>query len=276
MNKKLLEQVVEFSGKPALFAKGTGNIWTEPHLSDQMLSCHVDLTNDLASRREETIERTVSFLNKRLENESSILDLGCGPGLYAERLFKSGHKVTGVDFSENSIEYARDSAKSKGMEIDYVCSDFLKLEYKDCYDMAMQVYGELNTFSNEDRDKLLKIVKEALKPGGLFIFDVTTPGHKENGIKKDWQAGAEGFWRAENHIVLQDRFDYEDNIWAEQYIVIDEQDIKVYRNWFHDYTKESIVKVVKAAGFSEVQVLGGLYTEEEENEADWLTVIARA
>ena len=29
MNKKLLEQVVEFSGKPALFAKGTGNIWTE-------------------------------------------------------------------------------------------------------------------------------------------------------------------------------------------------------------------------------------------------------
>ena len=36
MNKKLLEQVVEFSGKPALFAKGTGNIWTEPHLSDQL------------------------------------------------------------------------------------------------------------------------------------------------------------------------------------------------------------------------------------------------
>lgn len=187
MNKKLLEQIIEFSGKPALFAKGTGNIWTEPHLADQMLSCHVDLTNDLASRREETIERTVAFLNKRIKKGSSILDLGCGPGLYAERLFKSGHRVTGVDFSENSIEYARDSAKSKGIEIDY-----------------------------------------------------------------------------------------EDNIWAEQYIVIDEQDVKVYRNWFHDYTKESIVKVVQAAGFSEVQVLGGLYTEEEENEADWLTVIARA
>ena len=35
-----------------------------------------------------------------------ILDLGCGPGLYAELLAKKGHSITGVDFSENSIQYA--------------------------------------------------------------------------------------------------------------------------------------------------------------------------
>jgi hypothetical protein len=38
----------------------------------------------------------------------------------------------------------------------------------------MQVYGEINTFSDEERDKLFKIVYNALKPNGLFIFDINS------------------------------------------------------------------------------------------------------
>ena len=36
-----------------------------------------------------------------------LLDLGCGPGIYAERFVKEGFAVIGIDFSTRSIAYAK-------------------------------------------------------------------------------------------------------------------------------------------------------------------------
>lgn len=38
---------------------------------------------------------------------SDWVDLGCGPGLYIAELSKQGYHLTGIDQSENSIQYAR-------------------------------------------------------------------------------------------------------------------------------------------------------------------------
>lgn len=240
-SKELLEQVNKLSQKPTLFEKGTGSIWTEAYLAEQMLQCHLDLKSDLASRGEKMIDKTISFFNNHIKEKSNILDLGCGPGLYAERLCMSGHKVTGVDFSEGSIKYARDSAKRRGLEIEYICNNIFNLSYRQHFDVVIQVYGEINTFSDEERNRLFTIVQKALKPGGVFIFDVTTPVHRSNKRgNKDWYINNRGFWRGSNHIVLEEIFDYEHHIWLDQYVVIDENEVKVYRDWFHDYTKEEI------------------------------------
>ncbi len=276
LSKEILEQVTKLSQRPTLFQRGTGNIWTEAYLAEQMLQSHLNLKSDAASRRKEIIDRTISFLNTHIKERSTILDLGCGPGLYAEKLCMSGHKVTGIDFSENSIKYARDSAKRKGLDIGYICNDIFSIKYKEYYDVVIQIYGELNTFSDEERSRLFTIVKEVLKPGGLFIFDVTTPVHRsQNRLTKDWFIDNMGFWRGSNHIVLEEIFDYEDDIWLDQYIVIDENEVKVYRTWFHDYTKEAIEMIVLEAGFSQVQVIENLYKEEKEEKGEWLTVIAQ-
>lgn len=276
LSKEMLEQVMKFSKKPALFENGTGSIWTESYLAEQMLACHLNLKNDAASRSEEKIEKTVSFLKERLKEGSSVLDLGCGPGLYAEKLSHNGYKVTGVDFSENSIQYARSSAKKNGLNIEYRCNDFLNLDYNECFDGVVQIYGEVNTFSDQIRDKLFTIIQKALKPEGLFIFDVTTPNlrEKEKG-NHNWYVDTQGFWRKCNHIVLEDKFEYDDYVSLEQYIVIDENEVKVYRTWFHDYTKEAIQAIVLNAGFRQVQVIESLYGREREEKTDWLTVIAK-
>lgn len=108
INKNMINQIKEKSKKPALFNKEGGNIWTEEYISKQMLEAHLNPEFDGASRRNSIIEKTVEFLDKKiLIKNSSILDLGCGPGLYAEKLCRNGHKVTGIDFSENTICYAR-------------------------------------------------------------------------------------------------------------------------------------------------------------------------
>lgn len=276
LNKEMLEMMMNHNGRPALFENVPRNIWTDTYIAKQMLMAHLDQGTDAASRRMETIEKTAMFINKRVKKGSTILDLGCGPGLYAERLCESGHLVTGIDFSENSINYARNSAKNKGMEIKYICKSFFDMEYEECFDMAMQIYGELGTFSDESRDQLLRLTLKALKPGGIFIFDVSTPSkeHEIGKVEKSWYVDNKGFWRKGEHLVLEEKIYYEDNIKLEQFTVIDEEEVVTYRNWFHDYTKETIEPVVLAAGFSKVQVIDSLFEEENKDDTQWITVVA--
>lgn len=273
----MLEQVMKFSEKPSLFAEGTGNIWTDSHLSDQMLECHLDLQSDAASRDEKKIQKTVDFLSERMRKGGAVLDLCCGPGLYAKKLTQSGYTVTGVDISENSLQYARSSAKKSGLDIEYLCKDIVDLDYREQFDGVVQIYGEMNTFSDENRDKLFAMVHKALKPEGLFIFDVTTPIHHEKNIgEHSWYVADGGFFREGKHLVFEDVFGYDNNITLEQYIVVDENEVKVYRNWYHAYTKETIQAILLDAGFRQVQVIESLYNmiEQEENN-EWITVIAK-
>lgn len=51
---------------------------------------------------------------------SQEIDLGCGPGLYTEKLTEKGHTVTGMDFSASSIRYAKESAARKKSNISHL------------------------------------------------------------------------------------------------------------------------------------------------------------
>ena len=157
-----MKRSVELSNRPNVFERGTGNIWTEEYIAKQMLKAHLDETSDGASRNNEAIEKTVHFINKVIKKNSTILDLGCGPGLYAERLYQLGHSVTGIDFSENTIQYARNHAKHENMHIEYRCEDMFQLNYNKQFDVVMQIYGEINTFSDYEREQIFRSVREAL------------------------------------------------------------------------------------------------------------------
>lgn len=275
INENIINEVFEANKRPNLFEKGTGSIWTEPHISKQMLKAHLDYNGDGASRNIESINKTIVFLEGIIKDRKEILDLGCGPGLYAEKLCIIGKKVTGIDFSEGSIEYAKNIASQKKIPIEYICKDIFSLDYNGQYDVVLQIYGEVNTFSDEERNKLFDVVKKSLKDGGLFIFDVSTPlWRMKNRVNKNWYVSEVGFWREEKHMVLENGFEYNNDIWLDQYVVIDKNNLKVYRNWFHDYTEDVIKQVVLNSGFSKVKVIKGLYEQDLVEESDWLTVIA--
>lgn len=289
INENIFNQIKEISKKPTLFNKDCGNIWTEEYIAKQMLDAHLNPNFDGASRRNLVIEETVDFLTKNVLKENSlILDLGCGPGLYAEKLYKKGYKVTGVDFSENTISYAKNSAKKQKMNIEYKCDNFFNLNYCEDYDVVMQIYGEINTFSDEERDKLFNIVYKALKPNGIFIFDISTPilrrkyahivksteCNQELLLKKNWYISEGGFWREKDHIVLEEGFQYDNDIWLDQYIIADSFGVQVYRNWFHDYTIETISEVIQNYGFNIINMttLEGKALKED---SEWIEIVAQ-
>ena len=275
-NIKLLNFIKSSMVKPALFDPGELKFWDDVHISQSMLEAHLNPNHDVASRKPETIDNTIRHLfeSSILRSGMKVLDLGCGPGLYAERLCRAGLEVVGLDKSLRSIEYASKSAAESGLKMEYKCMNFFDMDYTNEFDAAIQVYGELCTFSNEMRDRLLRLIHRALKKDGVFVFDVTTRELRmKEGLKNNWYIDAGGFWRPGNHLVLEQGFDYpKSDVWLDQYIVVDDEGYNVYRNWFHDYSLESISTVLTAAGFGTKYAWNDLTGSSLTEGGDWIAI----
>jgi len=241
--------------KPKLYEKGNAIMWTDEHISKQLLDVHLNTELDLGSRKTDSIESTISWILANIENKQlNILDLGCGPGLYAERLTKKGHKVTGVDFSSNSIEYAKNEAEKKKLGITYLNENYLNLDIaENSFDLVMLIFTDFGPLLPNEREQLLKVIRRVLKPGGIFIFDVLNDKNIENKMsQRNWETSSQGFWKNEPYLALSDSFVYEENkVILYQHIVLDEQEnISLYRFWTHFFSNQDLTKILQQSGFN--------------------------
>lgn len=265
---------------PPPFTPGEPLFWNDAHISAQMLAFHLDPNIEAASRKPEVIDRSVAWIaaSAGLHAGSNVLDLGCGPGLYASRLACMGFYVTGVDYSRRSIDYAAGYARDHGLDISYHYQNYLELTDEAQYDAALLIYGDFCPLNPEQRGRLLYNVYRALKPQGCFILDVSTREcRKRHGSRNGWRALESGFWKPGPHLLLESGFDYpEQSIWLDQAVVIEENGkLSVYRNWFQDYTPETITAELAAGGFAVESLWGDLtgvpYTEGSE----WIGLVTR-
>ncbi len=275
-----LEYIRKLQEKPAPFTPGEPLFWDDPHISTQMLKAHLNPDNDLASRRPQTIQKSVDWLTASLDLQTgdSVIDLGCGPGLYASRLAEHGLRVTGVDYSCHSIDHAIQHAQQNHLNIQYRYQDYLTLDDEGKYDAALLIYGDYCPLAPEQRKTLLANVQRALKPGGYFVLDVTTSTHrKKYGNSNNWYAVETGFWKPDPHLVLEEGFDYpEQSIFLDQAIVIEENgNISVYRNWFQDFTHETITQELQSSGFTVRSVWNDLTGTPFSEDTEWIGVIAQ-
>ena len=277
---RIVSQLIELQQKPEPFTPSEALFWDDPHISDQMLKAHLDPNIEAASRRPETIDRSVNWMIEMLSLKAgdSVLDLGCGPGLYASRFARAGMHVTGVDYSHRSIEYASKYARENDLEITYRYQNYLELSDENGYDAVLLIYGDFCPLSPEQRAKLLQNVHRALKPNGRFILDVTTPEcRKKHGNKNGWRAMENGFWKPCPHLLLEEGFDYpEQRIWLDQFVVIEaDGKVSVYRNWFQDYTPESITAELAGGGFSVESLWSDLTGQAYSQESEWIGLVTR-
>jgi SAM-dependent methyltransferase len=274
-----LDLLQQLSLKPPLFEPGEPLFWDDPYISSQMLAFHLSPDADAASRKPETIDRTVSWLIDflQLKPGDSVLDLGCGPGLYTARLSQVRLCVTGMDYSRRSIDYAITYAREHDLPITYHYQNYLTLDLEAEFDAVLLIYGDLCVLSPEKRDSLLDRIHRALKPGGMFICDVTTRQLRARaGLKNGWYAAASGFWKPGPHLVLEQGFDYpEADTFLDQYAVIEPDcKISVYRNWFLDYSRETITAALENRGFTMRAVWDDLTGTPYTPDGEWIGVAA--
>ncbi len=274
-------RLAELSQPPALFAPGDIRFWQDPRVQPQLLATHLDPTVDLASRRPRAIAATVGWIVERLDlgEGARVLDLGCGPGLYCTELARLGMQVTGVDFSQSSIEYARAAARAEGLPIDYLLGDYTEVDFGTGHDAVLLIYGDLCTLTDSQRDRLLARVRGALAPAGRFVFDVTTPHLRSTvGAKDGWEAySGPGFWRDGPHLVLRSTFGYpEHSVTLEQYVVVEAGgEMCTYRIWSHDYDEAGLREMLGRGGFEVEGMYGDLMGAPVPGESQWLGVVAR-
>lgn len=112
-------------------------------------------------------EKDDSFLNdfiEKLNKNDNILELGSGTGYYSFCLTKNGMKVEAIDLSGEMIKLA----KSRYHEIKFIKKDFRDLKYKkNSFDGVWAGYS-LFYVNRKDFLKIIKKIKNLLKPGGIF------------------------------------------------------------------------------------------------------------
>lgn len=250
-----IKDIISKSIKPKIYAKGTSLMWTDKHISKQLLKIHLNPHIDLGSRKQTTIKLTADWILKKQQQNKTleILDLGCGPGLYSEIFAQNGHKVTGIDISQTSINHAINQASHKKLDIKYINANYLELKpEQNKYDLITLIYTDLGVLKPNERNKLLNFIFQALKKGGMFIFDVLKDKNIQNKTTpKTWEAANTGFWKESPYIALSDSFLYPDEkVILYQHIILDDQEkSETYRFWTHFFSEIDLEKILREHKF---------------------------
>lgn len=230
-----------------LYKRSKGNIWTDNWISKNMLSAHLDLANDAASRNIKVINKTIDWIRTIIKPDSSILDLGCGPGLYTEILAKNGYTVSGIDISKRSIKFARNSAKKHKLSIYYQNNDYIEKKINGNYDCITCIYCDFGALIPIEQTILLNNIHNSLNANGVFIFDVFTDKlANERKDKKQWTYyKGSSFWSKKPSFVLDETRHFpNEHTWGNRSIVINNMK-KEYISWDTYYTKQQIAELLQ-------------------------------
>jgi SAM-dependent methyltransferase len=274
----MYELLYDFSKRPEPFSRySVKELWTRPYLARQMLNYHLSQDTDLASRRFESIDRAVDWIDAQLNlSEKSVCDLGCGPGLYSQRFASRGATVTGVDFSTHSLDYARTQGPQA---IRYVEADYLTDDLPTGFDVVTLIYTDLCALSPENRKMLLGRMRRMLNPGGQIVLDVAGIGSftnkKEMTIIEHNLMG--GFWSAEDYVGLQRLFVYpEDCLSLDRYLIVQPDEAWQIYNWTQYFSPASIEKELHNAGFEIDPMAGDLCGTPLKSGSDLIGIVARS
>jgi len=270
----------EFNRKPEPFSRYTTDIlWTDPWIAQQMLKVHLDESTDLASRKGEVIDDIVGWFDRKIGlSGKAVCDLGCGPGLYARRMAARGARVTGVDFSAGSLDYARSEATARNLDIEYRKANYLIDDLPDGQDVVSLIWCDFCTLSPENRRALLERIKGMLNPGGAFVFDVSTTQQFETRreVMTYGRRPMGDFWSPDDHFGFQTTFLYDqDKIALDRYLIVaPDRRFEIF-NWMQYFDPEGISKEVCEAGLAVEEILDVMTGEPWTPGAGELAVVSR-
>jgi len=251
----MFEELVDINKRPACFSLYTAEeLWTEPHTAQQMLRYHLDKELPMASRKHAFIDQSAAWIAKHfnLGNGKKVADFGCGPGLYALRLARTGAKVTGVDFSASSLAYARESAKQEGVKIVYEHANYLNFSSNERYDLIVMIMCDYCALSPSQRSLLLSIFNKHLSPQGRVLLNVNTMNAFDTREEVSTYERRQlcGFWSPNDYFGFVNTFKYdEEKVVLDKYTIIEEQQTRVVYNWFQHFDPISLASEVESNGF---------------------------
>ena len=277
----MYEQLIHIHQRPSPFSIYTADtLWTDPHIARQMLKTHLDPTTDRASRRPAFIEASVNWLQGRFKigPGTRIADFGCGPGLYTTRLAQLGAEVTGIDFSANSLGYARETAVAHNLTIDYIHTNYLAFQSDKRFDLILLIYCDFCALSPAQRQKLLGIFREHLASGGAILLDVHSlvefSRFEESVSYGRCQYG--NFWTDEDYFDFIYQFKYDaERVTLDKYsIFTPTREFEIY-NWLQYFDQASLTAEIAASGLTITDWHANITGEPFDPQSPTIAVVAQ-
>ncbi|HET6245978.1 MAG: methyltransferase domain-containing protein [Bacteroidetes bacterium] len=126
----------------------------------------------LYKHRDETeaadfIANLKKYLN--IPAQSKILDLACGKGRHSLQLYQEGYDVTGVDLSEESINYAQ---KFENENLHFYKHDMRRPFRANYFDYVLNLFSSFGYFNTDkEHANSIKHAATALKKDGVLVID---------------------------------------------------------------------------------------------------------
>ena len=139
-----------------------------------------------------------------------VLDLGCGTGRMTLELARRGYDMTGIDYSTEMLEIARDNAEEEGLadRMLWLCQDITEFELYGTVDVTVSCLDTVNHITEPAAlSECFSLVHNYLIPDGLFIFDV-------NG-----------------------KYKFEHTYGKEAYVIEDETNFCVWQNYYNEKSR---------------------------------------
>ncbi len=263
--------------KPAVYTKSTAKFWDDDHISKQMLQFHLNPAVEAASKKAATITSEVRHIVKVTKmKHKTVLDLGCGPGLYVKEFADHAASVVGVDMSAHSIDYATEHVGSEKSNVLFKNLNYLTLDETAAYDVITLIFYDFGALNFQEQTSLLKVVHQALKPNGIFVFDVLTTHcpHPESTSTKFYRSG---FFSPDPYMEIhQSLFYSESSVRGDQYVLISESgDLRIIRNYDRLFTETSITKQLNEAGFTILELTANLSGDALTSESTTMGIFAK-
>ncbi len=277
-----IQEIIRRPHMPEPWSEGDNIPWNDSEFSRRMLKWHLAQDTDAASRRGRKIDQHVDWIHSDLlaGRSRKVLDLACGPGLYANRLEALGHNVLGIDFSPASIAHAKETAASEKLTTEFIEGDIRNTEYGTGYDLAMLIFGEFNVFRPADVRAILDSMRAAIKPGGLLLLEPSRFEALERWSQggSTWSSSeAGGLWRDGPHISFEESiWDPDSQVVTRRYYVLEpgETAVSAYAQSTQAYTDDEVVALLEGRGFANVRVFPSLFGPDGEKDEALMAITA--
>ena len=206
----------------------------------------------IISRKQTNAQVRYVIRKLNLRPGHKFLDCPCGIGRIALPLAKEGIRVTGVDITPSYLTELESKAKRGGLKIECVHRDMRRIDFKDKFDAAGNLWTSFGFFEKES-DNLLALKKMflALKPGGKFLLHV---------INRDWIMAhyqTQDWLECKGiKILLSNSFDYEKSISLGDWHMIKDGRENVYKTSIRMYSCHELINMFSRVGFVDIQTFG--------------------
>ncbi len=232
--------------------------WDDPQFSARMLEQHLDQSHGAASRRTPEIRAQVQVMTDWLELKpgSRLLDVTCGPGLYATEFGRRGVEVTGIDFGPASVRYAREH--TPGLPVEIVQDDVRQMDFAGRnFDAAIYLYGQFTVLRPEESLDVLRRIHAALRPGAPLLIEVLDDARIDKKNNTWWYTDQGGLWGDFPYLHLGERtWDEEHRAIIERFYILNLETGKMDAYGLSDqaYTGEMMRAMLEEAGFTNVSL----------------------